>query len=288
MARVVVAGAGPAGLAAALWAHRLGLEAVVVERAAAVGGQLHSYSLPIVDLPGFGPASADQLMQHLADELDSRHVPVYCGRSAINWDGAQLFCADGTMLPADWLFYAPGLSARTLGVAGEQWVSSVSFSQLIDASPAQRILIVGAGDRAVEGALRLDNAGHQVTLLARSKTLRARSSYQDQLRQSGVAVLKETEPASIERHGDDLRVCLKGAGAPAPWWEGATVLVRIGMQPEVVPALALVNGDLAYARQLNMTVIGDAALMPWERSLVTAFASAMRAVKTFVQRMDML
>lgn len=288
MRHVAIVGGGPAGLAAALWARRLGIHAVIFERRSGVGGQLSTYSMPVVDLPGFptGPASA--LTEQLSTAVERVDVPIETGREAVSWDGTHLRFRDGTHTTVDWLFYAPGLRSRRLGISGEDLAYSGSMSDLASQPGHRKVLVVGAGDRAVEGAIRLAQAGHDVTVLSRSRNLRARLPYQQQLSETRAVVWREVEADTIEGVAEGrLRARLKGAGtSAASGWEGSEIVVRIGMEPDVLPNIATVRGDQAYARALRMTIVGDAALDPWERSLATVFASSMRAVKAYVQGMN--
>ncbi|MCY0878207.1 MAG: NAD(P)/FAD-dependent oxidoreductase [Firmicutes bacterium] len=277
MGRAAIVGAGPAGLACAIWAHRVGWESVVVEREAEPGGQLRTYSLPVVDLPGFGPAPAAALIDQLVGQVRALGIPIHWNTWAEWWDGAQLVCRGGMAIEADWLFYAPGLRPRRLHIVGEELAYAGSVSELAQAPPLE-VLVVGGGDRAVEGALRLAQAGHAVTLVARSSGLKAQRSYQDALNASRVKVLRETRVLALERSQRRLIARLESASG-AGCWRGDEVVVRIGMEPDSGPEWLTVSENGVRAARPRMTVVGDAAHQPWERSLVTAFASAMRAVK---------
>lgn len=281
MGRILIAGAGPAGLAAAVWAVRVGLEPWVLERSTEVGGQLSSYTLPIVDLPGFGPAPASELIHHFRRELDRIQVRVQYGAGVESWDGERLILQDGSTLRGETFFYAPGLRSRMLGIPGEELTSAASMSELARQAPG-RVLVVGGGDRAVEGAIRLAEAGHQVTVALRSEKMRARREYRERLDKTSAVVLTNVSPRRLDWGSGHLIMSWEQGKA----WEGDQVLVRIGMEPAVHPSIALVHQDRAFPRMLNMAVIGDAALASWERSLVTSFASAMRAVKSYVQRRE--
>ena len=241
----------------------------------------------MVDLPGFGPGTAQQLVEHLVGQVRDLAIPIQYESEVAAWDGRRLYVSSSDVpVDADWLFYAPGLKARTLHAPGEQWISQASVSALAGERPGLQLLIAGAGDRAVEGAIRLVEAGHQVTLASRSPRIRARGSYRQRLIESGAAILFETTIARIEPHPKGK----VGAWLRSPHgdilWTGDQILARIGMEPRVHPELASVRGDIAYPRVLGMSIIGDAALPAWERSLVSAFASSMRAVKESSKRMD--
>ena len=281
MAKVLIAGGGPAGLSAALWAHRLGLHAEVVERESHLGGQLRAYSLPVVDLPGFGPDTSESLLHHLQHQVTRFGMSIHLGTSLTDWSGITHVAtlSNGSHCLVDRVFYAPGLRSRLLDVPGSELVSDLSVTDFVnDNHRPQSILMIGAGDRAVEGAVRLCEAGHRVTLICRSPGLRARMSYQKRILATPIDVHYSEVVSRIQREGTVLQVELTGMWG-ASRWEGDAVLVRIGMEPNVNSALAVVQGDIAYPKELGLTVIGDAALNPWERSLVTVFASGMRAMK---------
>ncbi len=281
MGKVLIAGAGPAGLAAAIWAARVGLEPWLLERSHGLGGQLSSYTLPIVDLPGFGPAPALELAQKLQLDLERLHIPIQYGAEAVSWNGGRLRLTDGSTLDGETFFYAPGLQPRNLGIPGEDLASTASMSELATLPP-RRVLVVGGGDRALEGAIRLAETGHQVTVALRSEHMRARREYRERLETTQAVVLTRAVPRELDRRRDHVIMFWEQGTA----WEGDQVLVRIGMEPAVHPNLAHVHQDRAFPKALNMAVIGDAALAAWERSLVTSFASAMRAVKSYVQRRE--
>lgn len=281
---MAIVGAGPAGLAAALWARRLGLEACVLERESTIGGQLKSYSMPVVDLPGYEEMSAVQLIERLAGQMDRWGVTTYLNTEVARWKNGQIATRDGRQFHADRVFYAPGLKTRRLCVLGDDAVFSGSVGDLVASSGRGRqVMVVGAGDRGVEAAIRLDDAGWTVTLVSRSFELAARQNYRIKVSRSGVEVLRQAVVTGIERTNDGVAVHLEVADGGGRVWYGREILARIGMEPDVISSLAEVRHDLAYARVLGMTVVGDAALAPWERSLVSAFASSMREVKHYVE-----
>ncbi|PSR23128.1 MAG: NAD(P)/FAD-dependent oxidoreductase [Sulfobacillus acidophilus] len=286
MRRIAVIGGGPAGIALAIWACRLGIEPVLFEGRSGLGGQLLDYSLPVTDLPGCPSTSAKDLVERLSDDLHRLKVPLHYNSEVLGWDGEWLDAAGKHRASYDWAFYAPGLKPRRLEIAGEDWAYKGSVSDLVDIPESEQILVIGAGDRAVEGAIRLARRGHRVTLACRSRRLRARLSYQKQLVEAGVTVLRETVVNAIASDAGRLIADGRGPQGRAWQWSGSHILVRIGMQPAVTHDLALVAQDLAYPRQLRMTIIGDAAVPAWQRSLVTAFASAMQAVKWYVSHAD--
>src|SRR5688572_15932819 len=60
---VLIIGAGPAGLAAALWCDQLGLDVLVIERRSEIGGQLHSIYGPIENYPGLRAKDGQEFLK---------------------------------------------------------------------------------------------------------------------------------------------------------------------------------------------------------------------------------
>ena len=68
---VVIIGAGPAGLAAALWCDQLGLDTLILERGETIGGQLHSIYGAIENYPGVLALNGAELLARFANQIDN-------------------------------------------------------------------------------------------------------------------------------------------------------------------------------------------------------------------------
>ncbi|MBK8978493.1 MAG: NAD(P)-binding domain-containing protein [Planctomycetes bacterium] len=185
---LVIVGAGPAGLACALEATRLGLRFVVLEQEPGLGGAVARYPrgklvlTQPVELPLHGRLrrttwSKEELIA-LWTGLAERHaLPIECGESLIAVDpapggGFVVRTAAGRAFPASHVCLALGRrgTPRRLGVPGEE-LPNVTYA-LLDARDhaGRRALVVGGGDSAVETALALaGQAGATVTLSYRSE-----------------------------------------------------------------------------------------------------------------------
>lgn len=283
--RVYVVGAGPAGISAAIWTRRLGLEPVVLERKAHLGGQLADYSLPITDMPGIPQIDGQALMGELQEQLRRLAIGVEYGCQAVGFMNHQLSLADGTKLPCRGVIYAPGVRARTLEVPGAEAIRDVSASQILN-FPERRaldILVVGGGDRAVEAAARLAERGLAVRLVHRRSQLRARANFRQRLGQSGADVLLNTVVAGVALSENGRLQVQLARGERNVQVEVSHVLVRIGMEPDLIAPLA----EAASKMPQSVLLAGDAVESPAYRSLVTAFASGMRAAKGLVLSWDL-
>ena len=174
---VAVVGAGPAGLAAAVYGSSEGLETIVVEREA-IGGQAGSSSM-IRNYLGFargiGGAELAQRAYQQAWVFGTRFLlmrevtELRCGD-----DGHVLNTADGTEINARAVVLAMGVSYRRLGVpALEQLLGRGVF---YGASPAEAKLFEGkqvylAGNSAGQAALHLARWARSVTLVVRGEAL---------------------------------------------------------------------------------------------------------------------
>ncbi len=187
---VVVVGAGPAGLAAALYAGRARLVTVVLERGAA-GGQATTTHL-IENYPGFpeGVSGADlaQKMEQQARRFgaDFRYADV---RGIDTTDeGLVVRSSEGDMR-AGAVIIATGTEPVRLGVPGEERLrgAGVSYCATCDAAffRDRRVLVVGGGDSAIVEALFLARFASLVTVVHRRDELRATKVLQEDAFRNG-------------------------------------------------------------------------------------------------------
>ncbi len=183
---LLIAGAGPAGVSAALWARTLGLSVTVIERAAQPGGQLHAIHFHPRELPGFAAGDGPALARVFASQLADEHVDVRYGVEAAalacppGATSATVTAADGVRLEASALLVATGLRRRRLEVPGEREFEGRGVSTSATRDRARfaggDVAVAGGGDAAYENALLLAAAGCRVWLIVRGAT-RARADF---------------------------------------------------------------------------------------------------------------
>src|SRR4030095_6654283 len=78
---VVIIGAGPAGLSAALWCDELGLDTLVLEQREQTGGQLHSIHGPIENYPGVRASNGREFLERFAAAADEADYDQWTGVS---------------------------------------------------------------------------------------------------------------------------------------------------------------------------------------------------------------
>jgi thioredoxin reductase (NADPH) len=173
---LVIAGGGPAGLAAAIYAAREGIDAIVVE-ASALGGQA-GISNRIENYPGFpdgisGAELADRFVAQ-ARRYGVEFVPAV-SVTAVGPDGQDLVTSlsAGQQLTSHAVIVATGSTYRLLGVPGEKDLTGagVHFCATCDGplyKGADEVIVIGGGNSALEEGLHLSEFAGRVRILARS------------------------------------------------------------------------------------------------------------------------
>jgi thioredoxin reductase (NADPH) len=186
---VVIVGGGPAGLAAGLYAARMDLRAVLLDRGP-LGGQLLNTEL-IEDYPGFDSIRGDELAMRMGDHarrfgLDVREFePVT--EVDVETDGTKVVRLEsGSELRAPAVIVAAGGLPRRLGVPGEQELAGrgVSYCAVCDGAffKDQVLAVVGGGDAALEEGDFLTRYASKVYIVHRRDQFRAQPVLQDRAR----------------------------------------------------------------------------------------------------------
>lgn len=188
---IVIVGGGPAGMAAGLYAARMDLKAVLVDRGP-LGGQLLNTEL-IEDYPGFESILGGDLATKMADharkfgleirefsEVESVEAPGGAGADRV----VRLF--DGSELRAPAVVLAAGGVPRKLEVPGEIEFAGrgVSYCAVCDGAffRDQELAVVGGGDAALEEADFLTRYASRVHIIHRRREFRAQPILQDRAR----------------------------------------------------------------------------------------------------------
>jgi thioredoxin reductase (NADPH) len=185
--RMLIIGSGPAGLSAAIYGARAGMEPIVVQ-GLQPGGQL-TITTDVENYPGFRDViQGPWLMQEM--QAQAEHVG-----TRMMWDTVLEVSMDGSPFRAigdsgdvyegDVLVIATGAQAKWLGVPGEQEFSGKGVSACATCDGffyrGKKVVVIGGGNTAVEEALYLTNHSPDVTLIHRRDSLRAEKILQDRL-----------------------------------------------------------------------------------------------------------
>lgn len=184
---LIIIGAGPAGLSAAVYGIRAGLDLIVIEQTPMGGGQVIDTSEVdnYLGLPGIGGFELGQKFRQHADALG---VVFRSGKvvSIQDGDGEKVVeTADGTKYEARALILAGGAQHAKLGVPGEDSFrgQGVSYCATCDGAFFRKrdVAVIGGGDVAVEDAVYLAALCRKVYLIHRRDSLRAAKSLQNKL-----------------------------------------------------------------------------------------------------------
>ena len=176
---VVVVGAGPSGLAAAVYASSEGLSTLVVEQQA-VGGQAGTSSL-IRNYPGFSRGvSGSHLAVRSFQQAWSFGTEYTFMRPAqglgVDGDLRTLTLSDGSVVRGRAVVVATGVDYRRLDVPElEELIGrGVFYGAAVSEAPSmkgERVCVVGGGNSAGQAALHLAKYARHVTLLVRGPSL---------------------------------------------------------------------------------------------------------------------
>ena len=180
MKSLVILGSGPAGLTAAIYAARAGLDPLVLD-GPSPGGPLITTPL-IENYPGFPDGIPGfelmEIMRKQAERFGARFQSATLDRMVpLPTGGADLRFGDGSSVRADAVVVATGATHRPLGVPGEEELSGHGLSYCATCDGAfhrgQPIAVVGGGDTAMEEALFLTRFASKVTIIHRRDAFRA-------------------------------------------------------------------------------------------------------------------
>ncbi|HNW28883.1 MAG TPA: thioredoxin-disulfide reductase [Spirochaetota bacterium] len=189
MKDLIIIGAGPAGLTAAIYGIRSGLDLTVVEKLSPGGQVMNTYE--VENYPGFEePIAGWELMsrmeaqaRRLGAEIVSSDVASVARDAASGTFKVQM--ADNSVLESRSVIAASGASYKRLGVPGEEQYlgHGVSFCATCDgAFYKDRVCaVVGGGDTALEEAYFLTRFARKVYLIHRRDKFRGVKVLQDRV-----------------------------------------------------------------------------------------------------------
>lgn len=236
---VIIIGAGPAGLAAAFWCDELGLDTLVLEQAAEIGGQLHRVYNPINNYPGLKARNGVELLERFSTGVTDAEFDLWTQTEieSIDLRAKRVSLRSGERLQSIAIILATGVRPRSLNVPGEK---EFAGKGMIESATRDRelfagedVCVIGGGDAAVENALLLAEVCPTVTVVHRGRKLRARREFVERL-QPNHAVTVFTESVVTRIMGEDrvaaVEILRKDALKPFQLAVRG-VLIRIGVEP---------------------------------------------------------
>lgn len=179
---VIIAGAGPAGMTAAVYASRADLETLMIERGAP-GGQMMDTE-DIENYPGFesvlGPDLSNKMFEH-AKKFGAEYAYGDI-KEVVDEGDYKIVKAGDKEYKTKALIITTGSQYKKLGIEGEAELTGkgVSYCAVCDGAffKERELIVIGGGDSAVEEGIYLTRFAKKVTIVHRRDELRAQKIIQ--------------------------------------------------------------------------------------------------------------
>ena len=238
---VIIVGAGPAGMTAAVYASRANLSTIMIERGMP-GGQMAN-TADVENFPGFdiitGPDLSTKMFSH-AQKFGAEYAYGDIKNITIEGDDKIVDLGD-KQLKAKVVIIATGAEYKKIGVPGEAELGGrgVSYCAVCDGAffKQKNLVVIGGGDSAVEEGVYLTKFADKVTIIHRRDKLRAQKILQDRaFKNDKIDFIWNSTLQSInEKDGKVGSVTLLDNEGNESVVETDGVFVYIGMQPLTKP-----------------------------------------------------
>ncbi|RST77571.1 thioredoxin-disulfide reductase [Siminovitchia acidinfaciens] len=180
---VIIAGAGPAGMTAAVYTSRANLSTLMIERGVP-GGQMAD-TADVENYPGFdhilGPDLSTKMFEH-AKKFGAEYAYGDI-KEIVDGDEYKVVKAGNKEYKAYAVIVTTGAEYRKIGVPGEAELTGrgVSYCAVCDGAffKDKELVVIGGGDSAVEEGAYLTRFASKVTIIHRRDELRAQKILQD-------------------------------------------------------------------------------------------------------------
>ncbi|MGI8315556.1 thioredoxin-disulfide reductase [Halobacillus mangrovi] len=180
---VIIAGAGPAGMTAAVYTSRANLDTLMIERGVP-GGQMANTE-DVENYPGYesilGPDLSNKMFEH-AKKFGAEYAYGDI-KEVVDGKEYKIVKAGNKEYKARTVIVTTGAQYKELGVPGEKELGGrgVSYCAVCDGAffRDKELVVVGGGDSAVEEGVYLTRFASKVTIVHRRDELRAQKILQD-------------------------------------------------------------------------------------------------------------
>lgn len=204
---IIIIGAGPAGLTAALYARRAEKTVLLLEKAG-FGGQI-TYSPKIENYPGFPSISGNDLAEKLVEQVLDQNVDFEMTLATgieKTAGGFTVHTEDGDFESKS-VILATGARHRTLGLEGEEDVEGISYCAVCDGAfyKGREVAVIGGGNSAMQEALLLADGCTKVTMLQNLAFLTGEANLAKRIgEKSNISVVYNTVVTSLVIENGEL------------------------------------------------------------------------------------
>ena len=248
---IIIVGAGPAGLTAALYARRAEKRVLILEKDT-FGGQI-TFSPKIENYPGYAAISGNELADMLIEQVLAQGAEIELGtvtNIAAETDGTKAVTTeDGSTHRARAVIIANGARHRMLGIPGESELvgKGISFCAVCDGAfyKGKEVAVVGGGNTALQEAVLLSDGCRKVTVIQNLDHFTGEETLQNILRKKdNVELITGTVISGFETEAGELTaVRCTGASGESCTKELDGLFVAIGLAPNNEPFANIADLD---------------------------------------------
>lgn len=205
---LVIIGAGPAGMSAAIYGSRAGLHVAMLE-VGAPGGKLIK-TAEISNWPGIietnGAKLASDMFEH-STAFGAEYIYGDVVKVEDHGEYKHIICEDGTIYEGKAIIVATGTQERMMNIPGEEENigRGVSYCAICDGAffRDEEVCVVGGGNSALEEAMYLTQFASRVNIIIRRDVFRADRIIQDAVEQNvKIHVIHKHVPVSVLDDGN--------------------------------------------------------------------------------------
>lgn len=186
---IIIIGAGPAGLTAAIYAARAEKHILILEKET-FGGQI-TYSPKVENYPGLGVVSGNELADKFLEQVMSYGVDIELCEvlNVRDVDGTKVVGTSSGEFEAKAVIIASGSKHRRLGLDGEEELigEGVSYCAVCDGAffKGKEVAVIGGGNTALQDAALLSELCSRVTIVQNLSFLTGEAKLEKKLRAAG-------------------------------------------------------------------------------------------------------
>ncbi len=299
---VLVLGAGPSGLAAAIYTAQAKLKTIVIDKELP-GGQVKVTHL-VSNYPGFSePIEGYMLMHHMSEQAKAAGAEFRVSVDVTDIDLInKIVVVDGVeTIRAKKIIIATGSSPKYLGVKGEREYKGqgISYCATCDGKfyEGKDIIVIGGGNSAIEESLFLTKFAKTVTIVHQFDKLQANKVAQEKaFANPKIKFIFEHEPREFVKDGTSVRKViaedLKTKQLKTLECDG--VFIFAGMKPNLEEIATqfdldqwgyIKTDDVAHTNLKDVFAIGDVATKHF-RQITTAVSDGTVAAITISKELE--
>lgn len=232
MRKCVIIGAGPAGMNAALYLKRAGVEPIIIEKDVPGGEMLKTDK--IENYLGFESISGGELALKMSIQLKDLGVNIIRDKVIkVRYDDKFIVECEKEQYVSDYVIVATGRTPRKLGLRGEEELTGkgISYCAVCDGAfyRGREVAVIGGGDAALTEALYLADLCSKVYVVVRHN-LRASDVLQNRVKaKENIIVLKNVNVNEL-KYDDKLSNVILDDGKTLPV---SGMFIAIGGMPEL-------------------------------------------------------